>query len=40
MVSLNTQGNNEFLTSYNTNIYAGDFYNFDISFIETSLKRH
>ena len=38
MVSLNTQRSNEFLTSYNTNTYAGDFCNFDTMFIETSLK--
>ena len=37
MVSLNTQRSNESLTSNNTNIYAGDFGNFDIMFIETSL---
>ena len=36
MVSLNTQLSNEFLTSYNTNTYAGDFCSFDITF----MKRH
>jgi hypothetical protein len=30
IVSLNTQRSNEFLTSYNTNTYIGDFCNFDI----------
>ena len=38
MVSLNTQRSNESLTSNDTNIYAGDFCNFDIMFIETSLN--
>ena len=38
MVSLNTKRSNESLTSNNTNIYAGDFCNFDIMFIETSLN--
>ena len=38
VVFLNTQRINEFLTSYNTNTYDGDFWSFDITFIETSLK--
>ena len=38
MVSLNTQRSNESLTSNNTNIYDGDFCNFDIMFIEMSLN--
>ena len=36
VVFLNTQRINEFLTSYNTNTYAGYFCSFDITF----MKRH